>query len=378
MNQRLLDTAMSGPGAAALRQPGTSMLGWATSAFPVRLFLLGASVAGVWAWQQPTWPAINRATAIIVASLSNALGVEAGTSQLLVWFGGAGDGGFQYYVTDACSAISIVVTYAIAVLAYPVAWDSRLSGLLFGIPVLVGVNIIRLVTVGWVGLYSRSHFDAVHSYGWPVLHVAGVGLLWMAWAWRTSSPEGVGGFRFLARVRPAPFLSLLYVVLLTVLAFCTNALRVYGEVVSLPGAIAQGLVLDDVRHESVGAQTYVSMYYVQLVAVPALFLAAPVHAWRLRLGTAARLGVPIALLSTLVLQMLVLVTDVAGAWMGPSAVAGRFLAAGVFPFALAMPVFFGLLACRRWMSRVDIEATGRSVSLQQPIPGGDIDATELQ
>jgi exosortase/archaeosortase family protein len=103
-------------------------------------------------------------------------------------------------VTLACSGVDALTLCLGAVLAYPARWPSRLAGVSAGLALVIGLNIVRLGTLGLAsGL--PAWFKALHLYIWPALLTLAVTAYVFAWmhvADRGSLPG------FTARIQPAP------------------------------------------------------------------------------------------------------------------------------------------------------------------------------
>ena len=97
------------------------------------------------------------------------------------WFGAAT---LPVAVTLACSGADAVALCLGAVLAYPVAWRSRIAAAAFGIALILGINTVRIGTLG-LAASSPGWFEALHVYVWPsilTLAIAGYVFAWMRFA----------------------------------------------------------------------------------------------------------------------------------------------------------------------------------------------------
>jgi exosortase/archaeosortase family protein len=84
-------------------------------------------------------------------------------------------------VTLACSGADAMALCLGAVLAYPVSWTARLSGAAGGAALIVGLNTLRIGTLGRAAA-SPGWFNALHVYVWPaalMLAIAGYVFWWM-------------------------------------------------------------------------------------------------------------------------------------------------------------------------------------------------------
>ena len=89
--------------------------------------------------------------------------------------------------TLACSGADALALCLGAVLAYPVTWRARLAGAAGGIALIVGLNTVRIGTLGRAAA-SPAWFNALHLYVWPaVLTLAIAGYVFCVDARRGSA-----------------------------------------------------------------------------------------------------------------------------------------------------------------------------------------------
>ena len=91
----------------------------------------------------------------------------------------------------ACSGADAFALCAGAILAYPATWKLRLGGTAAGFALIIGLNGIRIGTLGRAAA-SPLLFDTLHVYVWPaflVLAIAGYVFAWMQFV-TARSPVG--------------------------------------------------------------------------------------------------------------------------------------------------------------------------------------------
>src|SRR5687767_13639279 len=104
--------------------------------------------------------------------------------------------------TTACSGADALALCLAAVLAYPVAWRTRLLGAFGGVALILVLNSLRIGTLGRAAA-SPALFNALHVYVWPALltvFVAAYVLTWMRVTDQRSvtQTEGASSRRFIA------------------------------------------------------------------------------------------------------------------------------------------------------------------------------------
>lgn len=141
---------------------------------------MGGVALVAWAWRPPSTRPLQEATAAAVVRVADLIGLAASRVGTVVRFD-AGDR-FQYVVGGECTGLTLFCVFAVAASAFPVSRRQRLTGIALGAAVLFLLNLVRLVMLGWIGVYRPRAFDAVHLYWWQVFSVFAVAGLWVWWA----------------------------------------------------------------------------------------------------------------------------------------------------------------------------------------------------
>lgn len=91
---------------------------------------------------------------------------------------------FAFIVVPECGAIEIMAIFFAAVAAFPTGWRKRLAGLLLGLPIMYGVNILRLSCLAIIGALTDGGplFDFAHEYLWQSVYIVFVVGAWLTWA----------------------------------------------------------------------------------------------------------------------------------------------------------------------------------------------------
>jgi exosortase H (IPTLxxWG-CTERM-specific) len=89
--------------------------------------------------------------------------------------------GFSVQVENGCNAINVTILLWAAILVYPAPWREKLKGLAAGTLALHTINIVRIITLFYLGQYNRAWFDFAHLYLWESLIV--IDTLAIFWGW---------------------------------------------------------------------------------------------------------------------------------------------------------------------------------------------------
>jgi len=130
-----------------------------------------------------TW-AIRRVFAVVTSVLLNALG-----NATVVRDADILSSSFGISVVTACTGLFVTGLFLAAVAAFPASWRAKLAGAGIGLAALFAVNVIRLASLYYVGMYWRSALEPIHQLVWQSLVIAFAVSLWLLWAGRVSKPS---------------------------------------------------------------------------------------------------------------------------------------------------------------------------------------------
>ena len=95
---------------------------------------------------------------------------------------------FSVNIVRGCDAVEAIALYVCAVLAFPLPFLKKLSGIIAGTLLLLILNLIRIVSLFLIGAYSTRIFDLMLIDVWQALFIFFAVLLWILWLlWATRS-----------------------------------------------------------------------------------------------------------------------------------------------------------------------------------------------
>ncbi len=89
---------------------------------------------------------------------------------------------FSVAIQNNCNAIYETALFVSAVLSYPATWRQRFWGALLGSSVLYIINLVRVLSLIYVGSHFRPYFETAHIYVWQSLFIVFALGLWLYWA----------------------------------------------------------------------------------------------------------------------------------------------------------------------------------------------------
>ena len=99
--------------------------------------------------------------------------------------------GFSVDIENGCNGVETALLFCSAVLAFPASRRARIAGLLLGFVAIELLNLVRVVTLFWIGHHRPALFSAAHTVLWQsAVVIAGV-LLFLLWASRQKDSASV-------------------------------------------------------------------------------------------------------------------------------------------------------------------------------------------
>lgn len=89
---------------------------------------------------------------------------------------------FAIQMAYGCNGAHVTILLWAAVLAFPATWKQKAKGLLAGTAAIHVVNLIRFISLFYVGEYNRAWFDFAHLYLWESLMMIDTLVIFWTWA----------------------------------------------------------------------------------------------------------------------------------------------------------------------------------------------------
>lgn len=96
---------------------------------------------------------------------------------------------FAIRISNGCSGVEAVILLVAAVAAYPSSWRQKWLGWGLGLCAIMALNMLRIISLFYIGQYSSAWFDWAHLYAWELLIMLDgvlVYSLWLRWQPRRS------------------------------------------------------------------------------------------------------------------------------------------------------------------------------------------------
>ncbi len=93
---------------------------------------------------------------------------------------------FAVEIENGCNGVETALLFGAAVIAFPAPWRRRGVGLLFGFLAIEAINLVRVVTLFWIGAHRPALFGPSHTVLWQSIVVLCGVLLFLVWASREA------------------------------------------------------------------------------------------------------------------------------------------------------------------------------------------------
>lgn len=80
-----------------------------------------------------------------------------------------GPGGFAVSIEAGCNGVEATIVLIAAVLAFPAPWRARVMAIALGFLAVQAMNIVRIISLFYLGNWNLDVFSWVHLYLWPAL-----------------------------------------------------------------------------------------------------------------------------------------------------------------------------------------------------------------
>ncbi|MBL8251513.1 MAG: exosortase H [Candidatus Competibacter sp.] len=89
--------------------------------------------------------------------------------------------GFSVRILDLCNGVEATLLLWTAMLAFPAPWRHRALGLLAGWLAVQALNMARIISLVYLGVWKPAWFYWVHWYVWDALILMDVLLVFLLW-----------------------------------------------------------------------------------------------------------------------------------------------------------------------------------------------------
>jgi exosortase H (IPTLxxWG-CTERM-specific) len=100
--------------------------------------------------------------------------------------------GFAVSIEAGCNGVEATIVLLAAMLAFPAPWRYKALGLAIGIAAVQLLNVVRVISLFYIGQWNRDVFEWAHQYVWQALIMLDVLVVWLIWVRRIPRGERAG------------------------------------------------------------------------------------------------------------------------------------------------------------------------------------------
>lgn len=89
--------------------------------------------------------------------------------------------GFAVSIEAGCNGIEAAIVLVAGMVAFPAAWKYKVGGIVIGFVAVQSVNLLRIITLYYVGQWNARVFEFAHLYFWQALIMLDVLVVWLVW-----------------------------------------------------------------------------------------------------------------------------------------------------------------------------------------------------
>jgi exosortase H (IPTLxxWG-CTERM-specific) len=88
---------------------------------------------------------------------------------------------FSMRIVTLCTGLIPSAIFVSAILAYPSKLKHKILGIITGIVAIYSLNLVRMVSIFYIGVFIPSFFDAAHGLIWQSITILLAIVLWLFW-----------------------------------------------------------------------------------------------------------------------------------------------------------------------------------------------------
>jgi exosortase H (IPTLxxWG-CTERM-specific) len=97
---------------------------------------------------------------------------------------------FVVTIYNGCNGLITSLIFIAGVLAFPARWTAKLVGVVGGLVIIQILNLIRVLSLFYIGIYFPDYFNNAHVFIWQSLIIISGVVLWVVWAHRSMVADG--------------------------------------------------------------------------------------------------------------------------------------------------------------------------------------------
>jgi len=89
--------------------------------------------------------------------------------------------GFGVRIERGCNGVEAVIILFAAIFAFPAPIKNKVIGFIIGFFAIQGLNLVRIVSLFYLGQWNQVAFEWFHLYLWQALIIMDALVVWLVW-----------------------------------------------------------------------------------------------------------------------------------------------------------------------------------------------------
>ena len=100
--------------------------------------------------------------------------------------------GFAVSIEPGCNGVEAMIILFAAIFAFPASFKHKLIGFGIGFVAIQALNLVRIISLFYLGQWNMTWFEWFHLYLWQALIILDALVVWLIWL-RKLPPRQLGG-----------------------------------------------------------------------------------------------------------------------------------------------------------------------------------------
>jgi len=97
--------------------------------------------------------------------------------------------GFGVTIEAGCNGVEAMLVLLAGILAFPAPWKLKVIGLAIGAVAIQALNLVRIVSLFYLGQWDAQWFEWAHLYIWQSLIMLDALIVWLLWIRAIPRPQ---------------------------------------------------------------------------------------------------------------------------------------------------------------------------------------------
>ena len=100
--------------------------------------------------------------------------------------------GFAVSIEPGCNGVEALIILFAAMFAFPASLKAKLIGFAIGFVAIQALNLVRIISLFYMGQWNMTWFEWFHLYLWQALIILDALVVWLIWLRRLPPPRRGG------------------------------------------------------------------------------------------------------------------------------------------------------------------------------------------